>query len=216
MYLKWNSKTITDFSDANVDSLYSKGYLFTRKSKGEMCQTRSVRIDLSKFKLSSENRRVLKKTKNIELTAHDLPLEQYHWTIGKMAKDFYDTKFGERIFSANKVKELLTTHENNFNTILKYSADDKQILGYAICMGTNEILHYSYPFYNLRSTITNLGIGMMTKAIVWAQEQNNKKYVYLGSASRPTDTYKLQFGGAEWFDGKKWNENLEELKRILK
>ena len=56
---------------------------------------------------------------------------------------------------------------------------------------------------------------MMTKAIVWAKE-NGKKYVYLGSASRPNDTYKLQFAGLEWWDGKKWQTDLEELKKILK
>jgi arginyl-tRNA--protein-N-Asp/Glu arginylyltransferase len=56
---------------------------------------------------------------------------------------------------------------------------------------------------------------MMTKAIVWAKE-NNKKYIYLGSASRPTDTYKLQFEGLEWFDGKNWNADLDRLKQEIK
>src|SRR3989344_6101553 len=39
-----------------------------------------------------------------------------------------------------------------------------------------------------------------------------KKYIYLGSFSRPTDTYKLQFAGLEWFDGKQWQNNPEKLK----
>ena len=49
--------------------------------------------------------------------------------------------------------------------------------------------------------------------IQWAKE-NNKKFVYLGSLQRPTDTYKLQFEGIEWFDGKKWKTDLEEVKKI--
>ena len=53
MYLTWAEKTITDFSDANINSLYNEGYVFTRIGKGVMQQTRSVRIDLSKFELSS-------------------------------------------------------------------------------------------------------------------------------------------------------------------
>jgi arginyl-tRNA--protein-N-Asp/Glu arginylyltransferase len=56
---------------------------------------------------------------------------------------------------------------------------------------------------------------MMTKAIVWAQDQN-KKYIYLGSAQRPGDTYKLQFEGLEWFDGQAWKNDMDELKSILK
>ena len=49
MYLKWNSKTISDFSDDNINTLYGDGFLFTRTGKGELYQTRSLRINLSKF-----------------------------------------------------------------------------------------------------------------------------------------------------------------------
>ena len=61
-YLKWQEKTITDFSDENINNLYNEGFVFTRIEKGLMNQTRSVRINLSQFDLSSENRRVLRKT----------------------------------------------------------------------------------------------------------------------------------------------------------
>jgi arginyl-tRNA--protein-N-Asp/Glu arginylyltransferase len=60
-----------------------------------------------------------------------------------------------------------------------------------------------------------MGLGMMTKAIQWAKE-NGLKYVYLGSLQRPTDTYKLQFSGLEWFDGKEWSTDLEKVKIELK
>ena len=124
-----------------------------------------------------------------------------------MAKDFYEIKFGKDVFSANKIKELLTT-QHNFNLLLTYTD------GYCICYQNGEILHYSYPFYNLKSKISNLGMSMMLKAIIYAKD-SGKKYIYLGSAQRPTDTYKLQFEGMEWFDGKEWSEDLEELKRVL-
>ena len=60
-----------------------------------------------------------------------------------------------------------------------------------------------------------MGLGMMTQAVQWAKEVG-KKYVYLGSAQRPTDTYKLQFTGIEWWDGSKWNTDLDLLKQTLK
>ncbi|MBU1612903.1 hypothetical protein KKC87_00510, partial [Patescibacteria group bacterium] len=83
-----------------------------------------------------------------------------------------------------------------------------------ICHTTDEILHYSYPFYDLKNSPKDMGLGMMTRAIVWAKK-NGKKYAYLGSASRPSDTYKMQFAGFEWFDGSEWSNNLEALKNIL-
>lgn len=217
-YLTWNEKTITDFSDQNINDLYSQGYLFTRKDKGVMQQTRSLRINLSKFKLTSENRRILKKNEPLIIQPEPIPYPNYAWQIGKMAKDFYTTKFGDGTFSANKVKELLTSEKSNFNKLLLFSIN-KNDISYTICKETNELLHYCYPFYNLQPTSyqlpPNTGLAMMLKAILYAQE-HNKKYIYLGSAQRPGDTYKLQFERLEWFDGKEWKSDMEELKDILK
>lgn len=215
MYLSWKTKTNNDFTDPNINSLYNEGFLFTRKGRGEMYQTRSLRIDLGKFKLNSENRRVLKHTENIKLEVASIPYTNYNWGIHKLGKDFYETKFGEKTFSAQKIKELITDKEkSNFNKLLIYKKDTNAI-GYCIGYETNDLLHYCYPFYNLNDETKNLGLGMMTEAIVWAQE-NNKKYVYLGSASRPTDTYKLNFDGVEWFDGEIWQTDLKKLKTEIK
>src|SRR5579872_1633254 len=120
-YLSWNEKTIdAHASEKEISDMYEGGYVFTRKGKGVMQQTRSVRIDLSKFELSSENRRVLKKTADLEgPIAVALPLREgaYDWSIGKLAKDFYDEKFEPGIMSAQKVKEMLADYtQSNFNS----------------------------------------------------------------------------------------------------
>jgi len=218
MYLKWDEKTVTDFADAHIESMYDSGYLFTRLGKGVMDKTRSLRIDLSKFELSSENRRLLKKMMDLRFTIHDLRSGdfEYKWGMGKLAKDFYD-RFGEKTFSANKAKELLTVpSKSNFNKLLDYGS------GYVICYESKNILHYAYPFYSLGAHgAKDMGLGMMTRAIIWAKE-SGRKYIYLGSASRPSDTYKLQFSGLEWFDRGSpkqgeggWKNDLTELKQIL-
>src|SRR3954463_8505279 len=108
-YLHWNEQTITNFSPEAIAGMYNRGFVFTRIGKGVMHQTRSCRVDLSKFEMSSENRRIMKKTADIEAVSHDIPLASYNWKIAKLAKDFYDTKFGhdtETIMSANKIKEI--------------------------------------------------------------------------------------------------------------
>ncbi len=216
-YLKWDEKIITDFSDQNINNLYDKGYVFTRKEKGLMQQTRSVRIDLSKFNLNSENRRILRKTEDIQMGIIPLPFPDYHWSIGKLAKDFYDTKFGDGTFSANKVKELLTDpKKSNFTSLFVYFSvpTPEQILGYCITLESDKILHYSYPFYDLEKSPKDMGMGMMTRAVQSAKA-SGKHYIYLGSAQRPNDSYKFQFDGIEWFDGEKWQTDFEELKNIL-
>lgn len=216
-YLSWKTQTITDFSEQNITAQYNKGFVFTRVGKGTMDQTRSLRINLSQFEPSSENRRILRKTENLVLNIEPLPYTNYSWEIGKLGKDFYTTKFGDGTFSANKIKELLTDGaKSNFNTLLTFSTPEATI-GYCITYQNTDLLHYCYPFYLLQATSyklpPNLGLGMMLKAILWAKEQG-KKYVYLGSFQRPTDTYKLQFAGLEWWNGEKWQNSIEELKKL--
>ncbi|MEK7645405.1 MAG: hypothetical protein AAB391_03790 [Patescibacteria group bacterium] len=232
-YLNWNTEIVTDFSPATLDALYEQGYVATRVDKGTFNQTRSVRIRLADFELSSENRRILRKVEKVTLEAHPLPYTDYHWSIHKLAKDFYTTKFGEDTFSANKAKELLTeADKSSFNALLVFregtaSGSEKgRVLGYCIALKTSTLLHYSYPFYKLDEetapggALSSLGLGMMTKAIEWAKTAGpngqSLEYVYLGSLQRPTDTYKLQFSGLEWFDGEKWWKDIEPLKEVLK
>lgn len=242
-YLKWDETTITDFSPKHVATMYHDGYVFTRRGKGQMEQTRSIRIDLSKFEMTSENRRIYKKMNLLGVNFEDVPFDNYSWEIGKLAKDFYETKFGPGVFSANKVKELLTDEENSsFNTLMvyRYVPERKNIVtmgevegmypqmscflseemeqsladGYAICYEDYGIFHYSYPFYNLNTDQKSIGMSMMLMAILYAIYWK-KPYIYLGSAQRPSDTYKLQFKGLEWFDGESWNSDVKALKSIL-
>jgi arginyl-tRNA--protein-N-Asp/Glu arginylyltransferase len=242
-YLHWDQTTISDFSDASVALMYARGYVFTRIGRGVMHQTRSVRIDLSQFELSSENRRIIKKTDGLTLAMQSLPLSTdesapnaYHWSLGKIAKDFYETKFGatedgQAIMSANKIKELLTdSSASNFNQLLTYTFAEQKIVaatiaGYCIAYQNSTMLHYSYPFYDLAPTnpaahiIKDLGMGMMLRAIVDAKNRG-LQYIYLGSLQRPSDTYKLQFAGLEWFDGEaknagSWSSDIEKVKLIL-
>jgi arginyl-tRNA--protein-N-Asp/Glu arginylyltransferase len=220
-YLSWQEQTITDFSENNIDKMYADGYVFTRKGKGVMQQTRSVRIDMSKFELSSENRRILKKNEGLTIKDVFLPLgaASYDFSIGKLAKDFYDTKFGIGIMSAQKVKEMLTdSAKSNFNLLLQftipYPLATSPSNGYSICHKNSELIHYSYPFYDLTTAPKDIGLGMMTLTIDQAKREG-LKYVYLGSLQRPTDTYKLQFAGLEWFDGKGWQTDIEAVKKLL-
>ena len=214
-YLHWDKKTITDFAPKSVQKMYTDGWVFTRIGRGVMHQTRSLRIDLSKFELTSENRRILKKLQCIDLMSAKLPYNNYSWIVGKMAKDFYEKKFGANIMTANKIRELVTDADmSNFNTLLIYCGQ-----GYCISYVDDAILHYSYPFYDLARSTKDMGMGMMIQAIVHAKE-SGLNYIYLGSLQRPGDVYKLQFRGIEWFDGGlgkvgTWRTDTEEIKKIL-
>jgi arginyl-tRNA--protein-N-Asp/Glu arginylyltransferase len=210
-YLHWNEKTINDSSEKNISDMYNRGYVFTRLGKGVMQQTRSVRIDLKKFKTSSENRRILRKGESVTIEKNSIPYKDYGWEIAKMAKVFYEKK-ADGSFSANKIKELITSNQNS-NAFLTFKENNTP-RGYAICYENSSILHYSYPFYDLEKAPKDMGLIMMTKAIADAKSRG-LSYVYLGSLQRPADTYKLQFAGLEWYDGKEWTNDIKIIKEIL-
>lgn len=205
-YKKYKEQTITDFSDEHIESMYDQGFVFTRLGRGVMHQIDSVRVDLEQFEMSSENRRIFKKSEGLEMSFKTLDSFAYDWQIGKQAKDFYDTKFGAGIMSANKVREMFTdADKSNMNCAFVYVRPNHsnilENVGMCLAVETQHLVHYSYPFYDLDIDMPNAGMTMMLRAVVWAQEQS-KKHIYLGSDKR----YKHQFKGLKVFnpeDG--WN-----------
>lgn len=213
-YLITAETTITDFSPENINDLYNKGFVFTRKGKGVMVETRSLRIDLSKFELSSENRRILNKNTDLDFSFNTLPLANYSWEIHSLGKSFYETKFGDMTMSASKIKEMFTDQlKSNMNSVFSYSLENKKI-GYCLAYSDEKITHYAYPFYNLDiPKERSVGMGMMLKAIIYAKEKM-KTYVYLGSVADSKALYKLQFAGLEWWNVEKaqWDNDIQKLK----
>jgi hypothetical protein len=126
-YFFWDKKTLNDFNELEINSSFENGFLFTREHKGSMYQTRTLRINIKDFELSSENRRIINKTNDMKLIPISLPIEKsnYNWKIHKLGKDFYTNKLHlEKSFSANKIKELVpegktkrVTEENKIDYI---------------------------------------------------------------------------------------------------
>lgn len=194
MYEFFAEKTIKNPSEEDINTLYEEGFVATRLGRGEFQQIKSLRIRLKDFELSSENRRILKNNEDITIEVKKLPLENYSWHIGKLGFDFYAKKFGKNIMTANKLKELFTNQkESSMNAVFAYQIREK-LIGYCLALETKNIIHYSYPFYDLAPE-RNIGMAMMLQAIQYAKE-NRKEYIYLGSSQK----YKEQFKGLEVFN----------------
>ncbi|MFQ5492686.1 MAG: hypothetical protein ACE5DX_00805 [Candidatus Dojkabacteria bacterium] len=214
-YLTWDKTTLDSYEPETITEQYSQGYVFGRTGKGDMFQTRSLRVELSRFQLSSENRRVTQKFPELKVKSNSLPLteDEYDWNIHRLGKEFYTKKFGVGTFSASKLRAILKDDDStSFNMLLEYSLEST--VGYAICYQNNSIIHYAYPFYEFELYPANLGMSMMIGAIEFAAEMK-LEYIYLGSVKNESDKYKLQFSGLQWFDGKDWQGDLSVLKKLL-
>lgn len=195
-----------------TSKIYDLGFLPTRMEEDLFYLSRNVRIDLKNFELTSENRRILKKIQGLELQNIELKDIHYEYSIGNIALEYFKEKFDRKIISTQKLKWLFES--GFFTNLIKYTKDNEEI-GYCIAMESNNLLHYAYPFYKKEFLNTNIGIGMMLKAIIHAKEEN-KQYVYLGTTYTKDSLYKLQFKGLEWFNGQEWSKDIDKLKEIIK
>lgn len=214
-YYKTNEKKV-NWNDTEIMNYYNSGFVLTRLGKGEMIQTRSLRIDLENFEFNSENRRIFRKVENLSFEVNALPLTDYSWEIHKMGKDFYTRKFGDQTMSASKIKSMFNDIENeNMTHSILYKINE-EIVGHTLCYIGEKIMHYAYPFYDLDLDYPNLGMGMMLNAIKYALE-NDFKHIYLGSVTTAESKYKLQFNNLEWWDTEKqdWSKDLVLLKTLI-
>ncbi len=200
----------------SVDDILTRGFLASRIGPGRFYLARGLRIDLENFELSSENRRIQRKTEYLVLDSVHLPVQDFDYTIGKLAVTYYNQGVGAggtKIFRPQTIKKLLT--EGFFNKLLVYKdSDNDNTVGYCIALEGDNSLHYAYPFYDFEYKEKNAGMGMMLAAIVDAKNRGFG-HVYLGTVYTKESLYKLQFAGLEYFDGQSWNGDMDELKEKI-
>ncbi len=195
--------------------IFNAGFLPSSRDLDRFYLCRQVRVNLGKFKASSENRRILRKGEGIEVKL--VPREKYDYTPERRQffKTYADIKFGKDIMSFDRLDSLfgspIISHLLVF-TDVKTCAEVGVATLYA---EEKQLAYYYYAFYDLNYYARNLGMFMMTTAVTWFNERGFK-HLYLGTCYSPTALYKTQFGGSEFFNGFRWSDDLDELKFIIK
>jgi len=197
-----------------VEKIYENGFLPIRSLPGVYYLSRSLRVDLAKFHLSSENRRILKKTE--EFQSDLIPLTDLRYTpvVQKFCKNYLAKRFNEKGLTAAAVRSIFKKGVFNYVFVWKEKKNLKEI-GYAVCFASKNLIQYAHAFYNLEYFEQSLGARMMLEAVTWAKE-NQKQYIYLGTCYEKSAFYKTGFSGLEFFNGFRWSNNLEELKDLVK
>jgi arginyl-tRNA--protein-N-Asp/Glu arginylyltransferase len=190
------------------------GFLPSRLKLNLFYLARGLRINLNRFKLSSENRRINRKTEDISLKVVDLEDFKYHYSIGKLASDFYKERFGKGVMSAFKIKWLITSGACTHIIVYIDKSEGGKIVGYCPSVMNSNLLHYAYPFYDLNYLDKNVGMGMMLKSVMFAKNKD-LKFTYLGTVYTRSSLYKVQFTGAEYFTGFGWSDDIAKLKELV-
>ena len=203
----------------DLNEIYARGFLpysdirFIKAEKPLFYLARSVRVDLSNFALTSENRRIRKKTASLGLhyeilPKNALPLSEMYPLILPYIH--------ERIGEAIDDKRLHYIYHFPLLNKIAVFRNDTEILGYVWLIENKNLRHYWFAFFKTAYLPAGLGKRMMEQMISDAKERG-MKHVYLGTCYGDKALYKVRdFKGVEFFDGNRWNTDLIWLKQKCK
>ena len=194
--------------------LFNAGFLPSSRNLDRFYLCRQVRVNLAQFQPSSENRRILRKGDGITTTL--IPRSEFEFSEVRreFCMRYADARFGPNVMSRERLDSLfsspITSHVLSF-----VDETGKEIGLVTLYLEPPGLAYYYYAFYDAENAVRSLGMFMMTTAVVTLTGRN-LRLLYLGSCYSTNALYKTQFRGAEFFNGFRWSENLDELKFILK
>lgn len=195
--------------------LFNQGFLPSSRQLDRFYLCRHVRVDLRKFRLSSENRRILRKGQGIRVEV--LPREQFDYTREKRQfyKTYADIKFGKDIMTLERLDLLFNSKIISHLLVFTDTKTGAEIGTATLYLQDKQLVYYYYAFYDITYYNRNLGMYMMTSAVrVFAEK--DFRHLYLGTCYSRNALYKTQFAGAEFFNGFRWVDDVDELKFILR
>lgn len=193
---------MTQFNLKNTNSIeenYQNGLLPQRNDKNSFYFQSSCRSNLENFNLSSENRRILRKTENFTFQKIELKDFNYDFKIQKEITGWIKNLAWD--FPVSSVKNIFKNHI--FNYLYIWKDDQSKIIAYSLCYFSKEISHIAYVFYDPAFANSNLPIRLVLQVIIDSQELG-LKHCYLGRFSQDSGYYKRNMPGFEYFNNKQW------------
>ena len=195
--------------------IFGAGFLPSSRDLDRFYLCRQVRVNLAKFKPSSENRRIVRKGAGIEVKL--VSRAQYDYTPGRRQffKTYADIKFGKDVMTFERLDALFGSPIISHVLVFTDAKTGAEVGVATLYIEGRELAYYYYAFYDLNYYARNLGMFMMTSAAALFADRGFK-HLYLGTCYSQTALYKTQFAGAEFFTGFRWSDDLDELKFIIR
>lgn len=193
---------------------FARGFLPGTPNLDRYYLCRHLRVDLARFKPSSENRRILRK--GAALKVRLVPRDQFAYTPARRQAwcAYAQARWGPGIMTEQRLDGLMAgrvvTHLLVFTD--EFSTDVGTALLY---VEEPAMAFYYYAFYDLEWLQRNLGMFMMTSAVDFFARRGFR-HLYLGTCYSERALYKTQFTGLEFFNGFRWSDNLDELKYLIR
>ncbi len=204
-----------------IEEIYEKGFLpySADISKVEeifyLC--RSLRVRLSDFSDSSENKRINRKMEGLEPELECIALKDFD--INNADFQAFCLHYAKERFvggSLSQERWAYILKRGNGTHILRFRRGGK-VLGYVLVGLHGGAVHYWFSFYDLEiSQDLPLGKWLMWRTIKWAQDEG-REFVYLGTCYKESGLYKVRdHKGVEYFNGSGWSNDTVRLKELCK
>ena len=195
--------------------IFDAGFLPSSRQLDRFYLCRQIRVDLTEFKPSSENRRIIRKGKGINVELIPRVKVDYTPEQRQFFKTYADIKFGKDIMTFERLDALFDSPIISHLLVFTDTETGKEIGAATLYLEGKALAFYYYAFYDLNYYARNLGMFMMTSAVELFAD-SGVKFLYLGTCYSQTALYKTQFAAAEFFNGFRWSDDMDELKFIIK
>jgi len=146
-----------------------------------------------------------------------VPRDKFDYTPERRQffKTYADIKFGKDVMTYERLDALFASPIISHLLVFTDLETEKEIGVATLYLEAKSLAFYYYAFYDLNYYARNLGMFMMTSAVALFAERGCKN-LYLGTCYSDNALYKTQFAGAEFFNGFRWSDDMDELKFIIK
>lgn len=195
--------------------LFNQGFLPSSRNLDRFYLCRHVRVNLRKFRPSSENRRILRKGEGIRVEVVSRAQFDYTREKRQFYKTYADIKFGKDVMTFDRLDLLFNSKIISHLLVFTDTQTGAEIGTATLYIQDKELVYYYYAFYDINYYNRNLGMHMMTSAVAVFAEKGFR-HLYLGTCYSRNALYKTQFKGAEFFNGFRWVGDVDELKYVLR
>jgi arginyl-tRNA--protein-N-Asp/Glu arginylyltransferase len=190
-------------NNLSIEDNYQQGLLPQRNYKILFYQddNYSSRCCLDSFKLSSENKRILNKTKQFNF--QKIPLSDFRYNLIIQKEISAWVKKLNWDFPTSSIKTVFTNHI--FNYLYIWSDQHQSVVAYSLCYFDKNFSAVAYVFYNPIYAHQDLPIRLALQGVI-DSANSNLKYCYIGRFNPVSKLgyYKRNFPGFQYFTNNHW------------
>jgi len=198
-----------------LSEIYSSGYLPYSGSpevKNIFYMARSARVPLTRFALTSENRRVAKKFDGkfdrISKPVNNFDIDDKDFL--SFCVDYFAKRHGSKVMPLNRLMAIL---RSGFISHIVSYIEKGMPVAYVFECSDRHMAHFWFSFYYLKYIHQSLGMWLMLDSVRFAKERG-ADYFYVGTVYGEKALYKTAFGFLEYWDGSSWVMDIKKLKAL--